>query len=393
MTNYRPILPVALLGAAVFLVGCSPRTDDSKVVRVAANLPLSGPLATYGDAVLSGASMAIEDLQRAGSSVTISIDWQDNAGDPPTAVSVMQQQLRSNPDIYVSGVKPQSMAIMDRIVAAGLPHFVWIFDKNINTSSDNNFRTWVSYKIEPQIYFDYAAGRSARKVAVVYVQLPHTVEAYQQTLVPMLEAEGAKVLTQAFEFGKRDFRDIATRIRDFGPDLIVLNGFQSELVGLVRAMRPFDLISEGNTVATYDMLDAAEVLGADELEGILVVAPLFVTRPDEPVVSAWTAEFVDEYQKAPLYTDAFAYDMVTAIHNAARRLQLPATSEEWMVALRETDTVGITGPIRFDTDGDMMTPLELGVYRSGVLVPLVAEQNVLEEANNVLELVPADAGR
>jgi len=361
------IIAVLLVGVLLILPKTSSATGQE--VRIAANLPLSGPLATYGVAVREGALMALEDLGKQ-SGPKLEFDWQDNASDPQTAVTILQKQLLNPPDIYVSGVKPETMAIKDQITAKGIPHFVWIFDAFINQDSKNNFRTWVNYKIEPPIYLDYVKSRSAQRVAIVYVQLPHTLEEFNSIVIPGLKKQGVdQLLVEPFDFGKTDFKDIAVKIEDFKPDLIILNGFQGDLVGLVRALRPLGLISDGNTIATYDMMDAAKILGADELEGIRVVSPLFETRPDRPEVKQWRESFKAKYGKEPLYTDAFSYDMVMIINDAAKRLKLPADSNQWLEALRATDIQGITGPLKFDADGDLLTPLEVGVYRQGKLIP------------------------
>lgn len=360
---------------ALVLAGCPSQNggnggQTATTVNVAANLPMSGALATYGVAVREGASMAADEMQADSSAPKLNFDWQDNASDPKNAVSIMQKQYLQTPDIYVSGVKPQTMAIMDQVKAKGTPHFVWIFDAFINKNSNNNFRTWVSYKIEPPVYLDYAKKRKAKRVAIVYVQLPHTIEEFDQIVVPGLKKQGvANLLVEPYEFGKSDFKDVAVKFKNFKPDLIILNGFQNELVGMVRAMRPQGLMNDGNTLATYDMLDAAKVLGKDELEGVRQVAPTFVVRPDNAGVKKWNADFRAKYKKEPLYTHAYAYDMAKIIADAAKRVQQPATSEGWITALRATNIQGVTGPLKFDEKGDLITPLEVGVYRGGKLVP------------------------
>ena len=330
---------------------------------------MSGDLATYGVSVREGAVMALADSADKGGP-KLAVDWQDNAGDPKSAVSIFQKQMLASPDIYLSGVKPQTMAIKDQVNTKGMPHFVWIFDAFINQNTQNNFRTWVSYKIEPPVYLNYAKRIGARRVAIVYVQLPHTVEEFTQIVIPGLKTQGiAEMFVEPFEFGRRDFKDIGVKIAAFAPDLIILNGFQADLVGLVRALRPLNLIKDGNTIATYDMLDAANVLGADELEGIRLVAPRFETRKTESGIAEFRKNFRQRYGKEPLYTHAFAYDMIGAVRDAASRLSLPATSAQWITALRSTNIQGVTGPIRFDENGDLVTPLEVGVYRKGQLVP------------------------
>ena len=364
-------IAVALAAASVWLWRQA-ETVDTAAIKVAANLPMSGPLATYGVAVREGANMALDEAAATADTALpkIVVDWQDNASDPKTAVSIFQKQMLGRPNIYVSGVKPQTMAIKDEVTKQGLPHFVWIFDAHINQQSKNNFRTWVSYKIEPPVYLDYIKRRGAKRIAITYVQLPHTVEEFEKILVPQLKQQGlSDIFVEAYDFGRRDFKDIAVKIANFKPDLVILNGFQGDLVGLIRSLRPLRVITDGNTIATYDLLDAATILGAEEIEGIRIVAPLFDTRPGTQAIADWTKRFSDKYHRPPLYTHAFAYDMIGALRTASRTLKLPASNEQWIQALRAVDTQGVTGSIRFDSDGDMVTPLEVGVYRGGKLVP------------------------
>lgn len=365
----------ALISSALVLTGCPGKSEGPGAeVKIAANLPLTGDLATYGTAVRDGANMAVEEIKADSKNPKLSFDWQDNASDPKQAGTVLQRQLLDNPNIYVSGVKPQTMAIRDKVNEKGLPHFEWIFDANINPGGTRNaFRTWVSYKIEPPVYLNYAAERQAKRVAIVYVQLPHTVEEFDTLVIPGLKKQGANVVyVEPFAFGTKDFKTIAVKIQASKPDLIILNGFQNDLVSLVRAMRPLNLISDGNTIATYDMLDAATILGQDELEGIRLVAPLFVTQPDRTNVKDWRDRFRAKYSKEPLYTHAFAYDMAMIIEDAAKRVGANPDSAKWIDALRATNIEGVTGPLKFDDKGDLITPLEVGVFRGGHPVPETA---------------------
>jgi branched-chain amino acid transport system substrate-binding protein len=367
------VLALALLGAVLFQFqrSAAPPTAQKGVpIRVAANVPMTGVLSYYGNAIREGATMAVEELAKAGDPIQFNVDWQDNGSDPKNTVSIMQQQYLKPLDIYVAGVKPQVMAIKDEISAKGTPHFTFTFDAYVNKNSTNNFRTWPNYKIEPPVYLEYARSRGARRVAMSYVQLPHASEEFNAFVIPGLKAMGVSdIYAEAFDLGRKDFKDLAVKIAAFKPDLIILNGFQADLVGMLRAMRPLGLIKDGNTIFTYDLLDSAKILGPDELEGLHLVAPVFDTRPDREKTKQWRDRFTARYKKAPDYTHAYAYDMIFIINDAAKRLTFPATPQQWIAAIRATNTEGVTGPLRFDEDGSLATPVELGVYRNGKLQP------------------------
>jgi branched-chain amino acid transport system substrate-binding protein len=366
------VVVLALLAFLYLRPGALPKSAQQEIsqIHVAANVPMTGVLAYYGNAIREGATMAVEDLAQVHDPIKLDVDWQDNGSDPKNAVSIMQQQYLKSVDIYVSGVKPQVMAVKDEISAKGTPHFLFTFDAYVNKTSTNNLRTWPNYKIEPPVYLEYARSRGARRVAIIYVQLPHASEEFNTLVIPGLKKMGiSDIDAEPFDLGKKDFKDLAVKIEGFKPDLIMLNGFQADLVGMIRAMRPLGLIKDGNTIFTYDLLDAAKILGPDELEGLHLVAPVFDTRPDREKTRQWRESFKSRYNKTPDYTHAYAYDMISIIDDAAKRLTLPATPQQWIAALRATNADGVTGPLRFDDDGSLMTPVELGVYHNGKLQP------------------------
>jgi branched-chain amino acid transport system substrate-binding protein len=347
-------------------------SSNRKVVNVDANLPMSGPLAIYGSSIRDGAVMAIEDLEKENPvTPLLKLDWQDNASEPKNTVSIWQKQSLDSPDIYISGLKPQASAIADQVTAKGIPHFLWLLDAFINKNSTNNLRTWVNYKIEAPLYLNYAKQIKAKRVAILYTLLPNTSEQFNTLVIPELKKQGIdQIFVEPFKIDTNEFRDIAVKIKNFKPDLIILNGFQGELVAQVRALRPLGLIKEGNTIATFDMLSTIDILGADELEGILVTSPLFVSRSDIGAIKQWRERFKSKYNREPIFTNAFGYDMIVVINDAAKRLQIPATSKQWIEAIRATNAQGVTGTLAFDEDGTLITPLEVGVFRGGKVVPL-----------------------
>ncbi len=331
--------------------------------RIACNLPLTGELATYGSAVQEGSLMAFDELSLGK---VLEFDWQDNSSTPRGAASIAPRQLERKPHVYISGIKPQYMAIHDAVMKSGIPHFPWIFDMRIRPNGERNFRTCINFKIEPPLFLDFAAKRKASKVAVIYVQLPHTDEEYNGTIIPGLEAQGAEVLVERYDMNKMDFRDLALRVARFRPDVLVLSGFQANFTGMVKALRQLNLIGPDNTVATYDMADTLPLLSPEETEGIHVSAPRFMLHPTKKY-EEWKKRFRLRFKKEPLYLHAYAYDMVQLIAGVAAQKNSPRDPAGIARALQNAKVDGITGPVSFDADGDAVIPVELGIVRNGVL--------------------------
>lgn len=374
----RIALSLLLAGATFLFGGCTAQSGDAglKTIRIAANLPLTGPSAAYGQAIKEGAELAVTDIKRTDpTGPGFTFDWQDNSADRQKAIDIFQKQMNAEYDIYWSGVNEQIPTVKDQLDLKGMPHFVFVLDAMLNNKNEgiasikNNFCCWVNFKIEPSLLLSYASARKAKNVAIVYGQSPGTEEEYQHTFIPALKAMGiASVQVNNYDPKTSDYKPIALKVLGFKPDLIILSGSPQNFVGLVRAFRQFDLLHDGNTICSYELLDTTKILSQDELEGIRVIAPMFVTHSDNAGIKGWSLHFYKKTNHWPSYTDAYAYDAVGMIDDAARHLMLPASSEQWVSALHAVKLDGVTGPVSFDSDGNLCTPVEVGLFHKGVTV-------------------------
>ena len=362
----------SIAGIFSLLVSTGAAFAQPKTIRVAGNLPLSGDLGQYGTAIQQGSLLAMSEIeQRPSGGLAIVFDWQDNKGNNRDAYTIMSAQLASHPDIYLSGLKPQTMTITEQVSKAGIPHFTWILDVKINPSSSNNFRAWVSFKSEADAYLKALEKQSPTRIAMLYVQLPAAELQFKELLVPALKQRGAQdIWVEAYPADTQDFKTLALKTKAFKPDLIVLNGFAPHLTSLIRNLRQLKLIRPGNTLASLDMLEAAERLSNEEREGIVVAAPDYITDSGNALRTAWTKRFLDKFGVSPSYHSAFAYDSILAITAAADKLSAHPSSADWINALRMVSIEGITGKIEFDIDGSSTTAMQPAMYKNGSLVLL-----------------------
>jgi branched-chain amino acid transport system substrate-binding protein len=359
------ILAIAVL--MIVLMFNSEKTLGS--VHISANFPLTGEIGIFGENIRNSTLMALDDIADSKNPLPkIIMNWSDNTGSAKNTLTVFQRQFLDPPDVYISGFTPQTLAIKAQIDAKKIPHIAWMFSYNVNDGTQNNFRTWVSYKIEVPVFMKYIKQQLPVRVAIAHVNLSYTAEEFDQYVIPQLKDMGiTDIFKVVYDIDTKDYNTIAAKLNQFQPDLIILNGFGFTLTGLVKAMRPLDLIHDGNTIGTYDMIDAQATLTPEELEGIRVVAPKFITHPD--LIENWSTRFEKRFNQPPLFHNAYAYDMMFVIHDAAQRLTLPATSQEWIASLSETKMIGVTGNLSFDSDGDLETELDIGVFKNGKLVP------------------------
>ena len=139
-------------------------------------------------------------------------------------------------------------------------------------------------------------------------------------------------------------------------------------------------LAEGNTaeifqldnnriLASFDILDALDMIDNKVSDGLVVVAPQYMVKPTEQELQ-WAKKYRSVYNIEPNYHAAFAYDMGLVIWDAINKLGTKATNKEWINTLKKTDIQGITGHITFDDMGDIQTKMYLSTIKNGKIVPV-----------------------
>ena len=114
-------------------------------------------------------------------------------------------------------------------------------------------------------------------------------------------------------------------------------------------------------------MDAATDLSTDELEGISMSVPIFMTEGSTPKYKKWVQSFEDKFGKKPEYTDAYAYDGGLMLIEAAKIMK--EKELDIKSALLNVDIEGITGRLRFMDNGDLEVPIVLCTFKNHQLIP------------------------
>lgn len=337
------IIVIVILG---FIGWRSCQRDTAADVRIACNVPITGDLATYGESIRDGMLLAKDDLAAMDSSFVLSLDIQDNASDATSAKTIFSGQERRGNDIYVSGVKPQTMSIIDDVEKLNIPHFTWIFDAYVTQRYPNAYRCWVNYRVEAEYIKRFVQEKESKKIAIVYVQLPHTDELVDDILVPFFKDHGIQYYLEPYNADKNDFKDIAAKVRQYGIDALYVNGFKNNLIGIAKAFEEYGINTSCDNLYTYDFMDAKDDLSEEIVSHVNYIVPSYEVETS-PAKEAWRKRFVSKFHRQPRYTDAYAYDMVFAIYYAHLK----------GIAIQEVSFDGITGHVDFDDSGDIETTL------------------------------------
>lgn len=344
-------LCVMVLIAIVALVHKRCATDGNYDIRIACNVPITGDLGTYGEAIRDGMLLAQADLKEKDPSFAMDIDFEDNASNADLASNIFNKQKLSKIDYYVSGVKPQTMTIIDRVEKLNIPHFTWIFDAYVTQKYNNAYRCWVNYRVEAEYIKKFVEQKQAKKIALVYVQLPHTDELVNTILIPFFKEKGIQYIIEPYNSEKVDFKDVATKLKNSGIDAVYVNGFKFNLIGIAKAFEDYKINTTCNNLYTYDFMDAKEDLNDIITSHINYIVPSYEIDQSQ-AKKDWQERFIAKFKRTPRYTDAYAYDMTFAIYQSVKENK----------PIKDIIFDGITGKVEFDETGDIVTKLYIINY-------------------------------
>lgn len=343
-------LGICLLSIALFCCGC---TNAGKSIKIAGNLPLSGPVAAWSGQYPNGFRMGIED---AGSTFGVptsqfSVDFQDNQGTATNSVSVFQKQALQSPDVYISGSSEAAIAIAKQVDALKIPNFIAAFDPYLVREGANRLRIMPNSKIEGPLFVKYAQWRNAKKVFIINLNSAYANSEVDSIIIPGLDGAGIEHRRELYDFNQRDFRNLVLKAKDYSPDLTFAIGYSFHLKPLIRDLRTTGLVRNGSVMGAMDVVDMLyDNTPREDLLGISFACPNFEITGLVPSAEDFRKRFSARFGRRPTYVEAYAHDTAALIVKAFKESGKD-TTETLRAAL---PIQGVTGSVNVDKDGDII---------------------------------------
>lgn len=348
------VLAVVAVGVFLFLN----RPQETGKVRVAGNLPLTGPVAAwsgqYGKAFTMGIDDGCADLGVPRN--TFALDFQDNAGKPADAVSVFQKQQINGFDVYISGSSEMTQAVAKQVDTTKVPHFIVAFDAFLTVENPARLRIMPNCKIEGPLFIRYAKMRKAKNVYIINLNSFYANNEFEKIVEPGLKEAGIESQRELFDFNQKDYKTIALKVKEKNPDLIFVCGYSFHLRPLVRDLRTTGLVKDGSVMSVLDFVDMLyDNTPKEELEGVVFASPLIEIKDRVPAAKAWRETYKKKFGESPTYVAAYAYDSGRVLAKA----QKESGKTDKASILKALPYEGVTGTIRLDEGGDIIATVTL----------------------------------
>ncbi|MEK4229403.1 branched-chain amino acid ABC transporter substrate-binding protein [Solibacillus sp. FSL H8-0538] len=338
-------------------------TEDTKVIKIAGQLPLSGGVSVTGESLRLGAQLKldeeIEKFKELG--YTLQFETYDDQSDPKKGVSNANiigadESILAIVGHYNSGVAIPSSEVYDKYNLAMLTPGATATDV-----TDRGLKT-----VNRIVGRDDAQGPAAAKYAIetlgakkIFIIQDKTAfgTGVAEAFKGAAEQLGAEILAfEGITVGEKDFNGVINQVLSKKPDLIYFGGLYSEAGIILKQAR-----EKGITIP-FMGADALDSSGLVDIAGDAVVNTFITSVAGSTASSESGLKFVEKYEstynKKVEAFSVYGYDTMGVILNAVEQAieendgGLP-TREQVAEKIRATkDYQGALANVTFDEKGD-----------------------------------------
>ncbi len=360
------VAAVALTFAGVALAGCGDDSGsgaDSNVIRIGVAGPLTGPNASFGAQLKSGAQQAAEDINAAGgiNGKRVELFYGDDGSDPKQGVSVANKFTGDGVRFVIghfnSGV---SMPASDVYAENGILMITPASTTPALTERGlwNVFRTCGRDDQQGVVAGKYIVENyKDRNIVILHDKTTYGKGLADETKKAMNGLGVTEVLYEGVNTGEKDFSALIAKIKQENADLIYWGGLHTEGGLIVRQM------ADAGVTATFMGADGIATdefasVGGPSSEGTLMT---FAPDPQKrPEAQAVVEKFEAKGFKPEAYTlySYAALQVISAAANAIKSDDPQKVSEELKSGKSYSTVIGDLG---YDAKGDI-TRLDYTMY-------------------------------
>ncbi|MFP4202414.1 MAG: ABC transporter substrate-binding protein [Candidatus Acetothermia bacterium] len=407
------IVLVLLAGLIVPSTGVQAQEDD---IKIGSLMAMSGALASYGPPINDGVELAAKHLNEAGGILgrDVEIVTRDSKTDPTSGVDAAKKlvdvdEVSAFVGPLSSGVTlpvAESVSVPEEVVqispSATTPQMTGLED------DDYVFRTVPSDALQGVIIGQLALDLGYENFSVIYVNNDYG-KGLADAAGDWFEERGGEVLTKVpYEKGKASYRGELEEAAAGNPEVLVLVGYPENGTNIVRQALSGGYMDEFIFPDGMQAPEIIENIEAQYLNGTYGTAP---GSKDTPSAETFEETYTEEYGSTPpkpFMTNA--YDAATvislamqkagstdseAIKNNLRDVSNPpgekvyAGPEEFEKAFElleegeEINYEGAGGSVDFNSDGDVVSPIQVWKIEDGEIVTDRVEEIAVQDGRFV----------
>lgn len=366
MKSWKKVATAALsaMVLASVMSGCGgDKKNDAAAgdtIKVGASFELTGNVANYGKAILSGAKMAIDEVNEKGgvNGKKLTLVESDNKSEPSESGNSVTKLVTQDKVVAIigpatSGCVAASAPIttankVPQIAPSATAPAITMDNGKVR---DYMFRACFIDPFQGQVMAQFADNTlKVKNVAILYDSSSDYSKGLADVFQKTLESKGGAVVAkEAFLSKDLDFKAALTKIKATNPEAIYVPGYYEEVSKIIKQAREIGINVPLLGSDGWESPKLAEIAGKDALHDCYYVSA-FSAQDQDPSVQKFIKDYKAKYQKDP---DIFAmqgYNTGLVLADALKRSN-NATGEKLAKAIAETKDLPIaSGKLTYDAN-------------------------------------------
>lgn len=367
----------ALLIGLLAGCGASGTSGSGDTIKIGANLELSGAVASYGQSILEGMELAVEEINDDGGidGKKFEIIDNDNKSDGAEAVSIAnkftsEEKVLAIVGAATSGNTKAQIEIANDTETILLTPSGTSPELTVNKDGSVNefvFRTSYIDPFQGEVAANFAVNELGVSTAAVYIDNASDYSiGLAESFVKTFESLGGKVvIKEAYVAGDTDYRSTLTRISSEEPEFIFIPGYYGDVGLIISQAREIGIDVPLMGADGWDSPELVDLAGKDALNNTFITNHYSSGDPDEKIQS-FVNKFGEKYKgKSPDAFNALGYDSIYLLADAIKRAG-STDSKEVKDALAKTENLSlITGLVTINENHDPIKSATILEYVDG----------------------------
>ncbi|EAI0251559.1 ABC transporter substrate-binding protein [Campylobacter coli] len=358
---------VTLVFSALALANCL----YAKTINLGVVLPLTGPVAAYGQDVFNGIELANKLNTKLDNGDEVKLIVIDTKGDKLETTSAVNRLIAQDKVIGIIGeaTTPNTIQAISIVEDKKIPLIAPVAsgDKLLEGKKYAS-RVCFSDSFQGDKFASYVTKELNLKNAVVIIDQSNVYSlGLAKAFEKSLKENGGKVIKKlAISSGDKDFRAVVSQLKSLNPDFVYMPIYHPEAALIARQAKQigFDkLLAAGDGVNNQTFID----LGSTAVNGVVFTDSFDSSNPS----TARGKTFINEYEKIkgnanlPAFS-AMGADAYYVMLNAMNACQNTLTSECINEKIHQTSNYeGVGGIISIDASGNAIRPVVIKEIQDG----------------------------
>lgn len=309
------ILALVVVIGGYFLIKGNSQPISTEPIKIGLSAPLTGEAASYGEAMLGGAQLAVKEINDAGgiNGRQVELVVEDDMASAKGGASAFQKLIEIDKVVAITGSVSSAAVGPGAPIAqkAGIPTIIQGSAPGLNKIGDYIFRNYPSDAFQGKYAAEYLFNvLKKNRVAVIYVKNDWGQGIKEVFISKFKELGGQVVFEEGVAQDTKDFRTLLTKAKSANPDSFYLPIYPANAAGALKQIVELGIKLP---VLGGDAFSAEEVCRIKEAQGVLYLQ----SKTNAP------EDFWEKVKtvtgKTPLVFTPFAYDAVKIVAEAIRQ--------------------------------------------------------------------------